>query len=332
MKKLIPNHIPAKGWKGGFLKKHPEANYPKPNLNHGLEFTGNLDNIGLITRQQRVLWPEFTWETEKGAKDPKRCFQMFAPDISRMGYDDSGQSWSIICPQQGTFIPGIGTLNVEVTVTGQKGWVDESTKTQAIDLMVKPKIWFSPSAKESAYGKLLWSIFELNHLGFNFPSEKHKAIQLNTFRTDKEKTRTISLRDGLFLGGNIPAFTDHSTEAWNHANLEVEIGDIDASQHDLVTEFNELIMKAFNAGSGNMLQKGNILAWNVWFDAPTKANTKEWTNHAVVWRKSIDVDHCSPDGNGSIARFANGKPFSATKELEEEILADIIKFIKKHLP
>lgn len=119
MKKLKPNHIPAKGWKGGFLKKHPKMNYPSPNLD-GLKFTDNLDNIHKITRQQRVLWPEFTWETRKGEKDPKRCFQMFAPDISRIGYDNSGQSWSIICPQQGTFIPGVGTLNVEVTVTWSK--------------------------------------------------------------------------------------------------------------------------------------------------------------------------------------------------------------------
>ena len=330
MKTLKPNHIPAKGWKGGFLKKHPEANYPNPDLSN-LETTGNLDNIGKITRQQRVLWPEFTWETEKGAKDPKRCFQMFAPDISRMGYDDSGQSWSIICPQQGTFIPGVGTLNVEVTVTGQKGWVDESNKTQAIDLSVKPKVWFSKSAHQSPIGKMLWSVFEMNHLGFSFPSEKNKAIQINTYKTDKEKTRVISIRDGLFLGDNIPEFTDHSTESWNHANLEVEIGPIDTSKHDMVTEFNLLVMDAFNLFSGNMLKKGNILAWNVWFDAPMKANPKEWKNHAKVWRESIDVDHCSPDGDSTPPRFADGKPFVAKDEIMEKVITAFKNFIKKHL-
>ena len=63
--KLIPNKTPAKGWKGGFLKKHPETNYPDVNLCN-LDMTDNLDNIGKITRQQRVLWPEFTWETHPG--------------------------------------------------------------------------------------------------------------------------------------------------------------------------------------------------------------------------------------------------------------------------
>jgi hypothetical protein len=332
MSTIIPNHIPAEGWKGGFIEKHPELQYKEGIADVStLKFNKNLDNITSITRQQRVLWPEFTWETERGAKDPKRCFQMFAPDISRMGYDDSGQSWSVICPQQGAFIPGIGTLNVEVTVTGQKGWVDETTKTQAIDMVVKPKIWFSPSANESAIGKLLWSVFELNHLRFHFPSEKDKAIQLNTYRTTQENTNIISIRDGLYLEGDIPSFTDHKAVSWNHANVEVEIGDIDPSNHPIVTEFNELIMKAFNAFSGNMLQKGNVLAWNVWFDAPGKVDPEEWRTHADVWRRSIDVDHCSPDGEGSIARFANGKPFNAAEELKDTIIEEMKDFVRKHI-
>ncbi len=330
MKKIVPNHIPAPGWKGGFLKKHPEMNYPNPDLD-GLKFTKNLDNISKIKRQQRALWPEFTWETQKGEKDPKRCFQMFAPDISRVGYDNSGQSWSVICPQQGSFIPGFGTFNVEVTVTKQRGWVDESNKSIAVDIIVKPKIWFSEAAKQSPLGKMLWSIFEINKLGYHFPANKDNAIELNTFRSEKEKSRTISIRDGLFMEGNLPKFTEHFKESWSHCNVEVEIGDIDPSKHKLVTEFNELVMKAFNIGAGNMLQKGNVLAWNVWFDAPTKVNQKEWRNHADYWRRSIDVDHQSPDGPGTKPRFANGEYFSADKELFNEVIADIKKLIKKYL-
>ncbi|MEE9407518.1 MAG: hypothetical protein V3V28_05530 [Polaribacter sp.] len=329
MQKLKPNHIPAKGWKGGFLKKNPEMNYTTPNLG-SLDFNDNLHKIQNIKRQQRVLWPEFTWETKKGQKDPKRCFQMFAPDISRVGYDNTGQSWSIICPQQGTFIPGVGTFNVEVTVKGQKGWVDEANKSLAVDMIVKPKIWFSPAANESAYGKLLWSIFELNNLGYCFPSEKTKAIELNTYQTTSQKTTTITLRDGLFMEGDLPPFTIHK-EAWSHANVEVEIGEIDLNHSDLVNEFNTIMMKAFNIGSGNMLQQGNILAWNVWFDAPSIVNRKEWENHADVWRRSIDVDHCSPDGPGTDPRFADGSIFNVEKELFAEVINEIKKFIKKHL-
>jgi hypothetical protein len=64
----------------------------------------NVANIDLLQRQWPVEWPEFSWETQKGQPDPKRCFQMFAPYISRLGYTDKGRVYSIICPQQGCVI------------------------------------------------------------------------------------------------------------------------------------------------------------------------------------------------------------------------------------
>ena len=33
---------------------------------------------------------------------------------------------------------------MEVTVTGNRGWVDETTKEIAADMRVVPKIWFAP--------------------------------------------------------------------------------------------------------------------------------------------------------------------------------------------
>jgi len=324
---IMPNKVPAPGWKGGFLAQHPEMNYPNVNLD-ALSLTGNLDNIGKITRQQRALWPEFSWETQKDQPNPKRCYQMFAPDISRVGYDDIGQSWSIICPQQGTFIQGLGAMNVEVTVTGQKGWVDETNKSMAVDMIVKPKIWFSPSAKQSPTVRLLWALFDLQAL--DFPSEKSRAIQINTFKTAQQTQRIISIRDGLFMPDTNPSFTDHSQESWSHANVEVEIGPIDVNPHPVVDEFNHLVMNAFNLASGNMLQIGNTLAWNVWFDAPSLVDENEWRYHADKWRKSIDADHGSPDGNGTAPRYADGQPFNVEQELIAEAVQDIINFLKKY--
>jgi hypothetical protein len=34
----------------------------------------------------------------------------------------------------------------------------------------------------------------------------------------------------------------------------------------------------------------------------------------------LDVDHYSPDGEGSIARFADGKPFIAAEKLKDTLL------------
>jgi hypothetical protein len=325
---LKPNATPSEGWQGGFLKKHPELNYPGLSLEK-LPMTDNLDNIKKITRQQRVLWPEFTWETQKGERDPKRCFQMFAPDISRVGYSDDGQSWSLICPQQGIFIPGFGALNVEVTVTGQRGWVDESNKTMAVDMTVKPKVWFSPSANQSASVQLLWWLFE--KAGFDFPSDKSRAIEINTFQTTNQKQPIIAIRDGLFLGDKNPSFTDHSKNSWQHANLEVEIGPIDVNKDPIVAEFDTLIMKAFNLASGNMLQEGNLLAWNLWFDAPSLVDQTEWENHAEKWRTSLDAEHISPDGNGTLPKYSDGSSFKPNKELVSTVTQEIIQLIKNHL-
>jgi hypothetical protein len=36
-------------------------------------------------------------------------------------------------------------MNVEVSVTGQRGWVDETTRQLAADMTVEGKIWFSNS-------------------------------------------------------------------------------------------------------------------------------------------------------------------------------------------
>ncbi|MGA7234996.1 MAG: hypothetical protein WBY44_04920, partial [Bryobacteraceae bacterium] len=71
---------------------------------------GNLANIDLLQRQQGAKWPEFSWETCKGSAHPKRCFQMFAPYISRLGYTDKGRVYSIICPQQGIYISDVGYM------------------------------------------------------------------------------------------------------------------------------------------------------------------------------------------------------------------------------
>ena len=93
---------PVPGWIGGFEESNSEFSYPKPNL-ASLPMLDNMANIDKLQRQQAVRWPEFSWETEKGNPDPKRCFQMFAPDISRLGYTDTGRVYSIICPQQGAY-------------------------------------------------------------------------------------------------------------------------------------------------------------------------------------------------------------------------------------
>jgi hypothetical protein len=317
--------IPA-GWVGGFAQSDPAFAYPNPDLT-SLPMLENMANICLLDRQQSAKWPEFSWESVPG--DPSsRCFQMFAPDISRLGYTDTGRVYSIICPQQGACSPSFGCMNVEVSVTGQRGWADETNQTLAADMTVEGKIWFSPSATQSPLVKLLWTLFANSKLPF--PSDKANAIRVTTH---KYKTPTqpifpvLSGETNLFVS---PEFARHSAEAWAVANVEVEIGPIIKTGNATVDDFNQLVMDAFNLAAGNMLQSGNLLSWNVWFAAPQIVNRTEWREHAEKWRESIDADHGSPDGDGTFAKYFDGSLFKPIDALIEEEVDRILAYLKDH--
>lgn len=319
---------PAPGWIGGFSTSKKEFAYPKPDL-RSLEMLHNLDNIDKLQRQQKVLWPEFSWNSEPGAADPKRCYQMFAPDISRLGYTNEGRVYAIICPQQGASSPSLGTMNVEVTVTGNRGWANEDDKTLAGDMTVEGRIWFSPSALEGPLVKTLWHHFKSSNLPF--PSTKANAIRVQTHLPGNPEQPIFPLLKGETADFPIPAFARHADEAWTVGHLDVEIGPIKKTNIDKVDAFNQMILDVFNFGAGNMLLKGNVLSWNVWFTAPELVDQKEWAAHAEKWRKSIDADHGSPDGEGSIARHFDGTPFKPLEERAAEEMTMILAWLREHL-
>jgi hypothetical protein len=70
----------------------------------------------------------------------------------------------------------------------------------------------------------------------------------------------------------------------------------------------------------------------VWFEEPTLVDQKEWADHAEKWRKSIDADHGAPTGPGTAPRYFDGTPFLAVEALIEEVVEEIIAWLKTHLP
>ncbi|MGH1383843.1 hypothetical protein [Kordia sp.] len=303
------------GWKGGFAQSNPAFAYPNPDLS-SLPMLDNMDNIDLLQRQQGVKWPEFSWQTIHG-DEKSRCFQMFSPYISRLGYTDEGRVYSIICPQQGACSPTFGCMNVEVTVTGQRGWVDETTKTFYADMTVEGTIWFSPSAQQKEWVKKLWKLF--NDLGLDFPISKAKAIKVQTHKFQNPNQPIFPVSQGETPRFKSPPFARHEAEAWNVGHIDVEIGGIKKTGKKVVDDFNEMVMFAFNTASGNMLKQGNTLTWNVWFTAPTLVDREEWRTHAERWRKSIQADHGSPTGPGTKPRYFDGKEFKPLGTLETEM-------------
>lgn len=320
---INPTAVP--GWVGGFEQSNPAFAYPTPDLS-SLPMLDNLANIDKLQRQQKVLWPEFSWETEPGEANPKRCYQMFAPDISRVGYTNEGRIYSLICPQQGAASSKFGSMNVEVTVTGNRGWVDESTREMAGTMGVEAKIWFSPSAHENPVVKRLFKDFIEKNLPF--PSDKANAITIKTHMPGNPSEPNFPFSKGLTTAFEIPNFAKHDGIAWTMGNLQVQIGEIVKTGIEKVDNFNQKVVDVFNASSGNMLQKDNILTWNVWFTAPEVVDQVEWAEHAEKWRKSIDADHGSPEGPGTDARFFDGSKFEPLREILED---ELLKFIDKKL-
>ena len=323
-----PNTIPP-GWVGGFEQSNPAFAYPKCDLT-SLPLLDNMANIGLLQRQLNIKWPEFTWLTVPGVEE-SRCFQMFSPYISRVGYTDEGRIYSIICPQQGIWLKSLGaTLNVEVTVTRQRGWVDESTPDQVIaaDMEVKGKIWFSFDDKPSFFVKLLKQTFTSS--GLSFPTSKANAIVVNTYDPNNPSQSYFPVRSGVCPHVANPEFAKHS-EAWSVAHTAVTIGNITPTEDTLLDDFNSLVMDLFNLASGNILCPGNTLVWNVWFTPPTLVNQKEWQEHAEKWRHSIDVNHVSPTGPSTPARYYNGQPFVPVEELIYDKIQEIIDWMVSHL-
>ncbi len=313
------------GWIGGFAQSNTAFAYPNPDLS-SLPLLDNMANIDSLKRQQAALWPEFSWETQKGAADPKRCFQMFAPDISRLGYTNEGRIYSIICPQQGICSDTYGCMNVEVSVTGQRGWVDESTKLMAADMTVEGKIWFSPSGLQNQFIQELLEAFTTANLPF--PSTKANAIRVSTHLPGNPNQPVFPVRSGLSKLFTSPNFTIHP-QAFTTAFIDVEIGPIKSTNNHTVDEFNKLVMEFFNLASGKMLQEGNILSWNVYLATPDLVDQQEWKTHAERWRQSIDVEH--DHGPGSIVRYADGTPFNAEEALIEQKISELIQWILDNL-
>src|SRR6185436_11932798 len=187
--------------------------------NQRFPLADNMDNIGKIKRMWRAQWPEFSWLTVPN-DNTSRCYQMFAPDISRVGYGDPDPQknnrcpvWSVMCPQQGIWIEAIeGTLNVEVTVTSSGGWVIENPMTIDAQITIQPKIWFSPDTMQNnILVRLLWQLFK--DINIPFPSSKANAIKLNAYGVDKQdhpvKSNVLNIINGLDPNYPVPPFAQH---------------------------------------------------------------------------------------------------------------------------
>ena len=233
-------------------------------------------------------------------------------------------------PQQGYATEHFGSINIEVTVTGNRGWADEPNKEVGADMSVVGKIWFAPGSLDLKLVKLIKLYFDLRNLPF--PVSKDKAIVVNTFKPGgTPDQKAFPLVTGPSSEFEVPAFAKHEEISWAVGSLGVQIGKIEPTEIEKVDKFNQLVLDIFNTAGGNMLKEGNILYWNVWFTAPETVKQKEWQEHAEFWRASIQADHGAPDGQGTKARYFDGTPFKPLRNLAIQELPKILEYIKDHI-
>jgi len=324
----IPDdYVIPDGWVGGFAKTEKAFAYPQvePDLN-SLEVMDNMDNINKLDRMQKVLWPEFSWLSLPG-DETSRVYQKFTDNVSRLGYTNDGRVYSIICPQQGFKLPFIGFGNIEVTVTGVRGWVEEEAKNVAAEMSVEGKIWLTPKP-----GLPLISALE-SIVGDKLPLTKDNAIVVDTYNRFEPWNDIFRVKNGTTTEYPIPQSRQHYDDnAYSVAHLYVEIGGVRKTGNPAMDDFHELIVKLINLTKGNKLKKGSCLSWNLWLSPPEIVDRDEWKNHADVWRKSIDVNHIYPDGENMFdeVEYFDGTTFHAKTVTYHIASVELSKFIEKH--
>ena len=172
----------------------------------------------------------------------------------------------------------------------------------------------------------------MDDFGNPFPGDKAHAILINTYTPKNPSQPILRVSKGESPRIKSPGFTKHKDNAWAVGNVEVEIGDIQSTGNQKVDRFNNLVMNLFNAISGNLLLKENVLSWNVWFNPPEPVDREEWRAHAERWRKSINEDHGSPDGPGTMAKYADKSEFSPGSGVIEQALDEVRNFLSSFLP
>jgi len=293
------------GWLGGFAQSNVDFAFPSPDLS-SIEITTNMANIDRLTRMQKAKWPEFSWEIVPGQENT-RVFQTFEENISRLGYDNEGRIWSIICPQQG-FRSYIGNLNVEVSVTGVRGWEDETARSTGAEMSVTGLLWFTANDSDEASPIFRFLLNLLSDLT-DLPFTKSTGIQVLMNKPDTEKSLFV-LQSGMDPDYNAPYFKVHWDEgAYANVYVQVQIGRIvvRAGQSQLTTDFNELVLAIGNFAFGNMLQFENVLSWNIWFDSPEIVNQTEWQQHAEKWRDSFNKEELFGEKDkGRVLKYYDG--------------------------
>jgi len=253
---------------------------------------------------RKAIYPEFTWLPESGL-EADRLYTMFDPDISRIGYDTTGDVKSVICPQWGTCSSLLGCLNVEVTVTHVRGWINPYTLETVFDIKVEGKIWLNYT--DSTVLPLLSTLIELaGASGYTFPDSKANAIIIPMGGVDGQdfiRATNISLA----------SFDKHPNDQLVELIVDVSVKIGSPSTTGLnSTEIwiQNQIVDIVNSASDGMWIADSVLEWEIYTGeenmVETQAQRDEYMNHVVLWGASLGTPTVEAEYYNDIKTVANG--------------------------
>jgi hypothetical protein len=143
--------------------------------------------------------------------------------------------------QQDFSSPILGTLNVEVTVTGQRGWVNEPGQTVYADMGVKGRIWISESSKSLHIVRDVMKKFDTK----KFPFSKANSVNVTTHNPGQPWNPIFSLYNGTDTSFPQPLTAQHWHEAYGVGYLNVEIGAIEKTGIDNVDKIQPICAGCF---------------------------------------------------------------------------------------
>jgi hypothetical protein len=290
---LLKDAARPPGWVGGF----------RPADISTLPLTGNLDNIDKLTRYIPARWPDFGWRSDPSVADSYE-FTTFHSDLSRLGYDDQGRIWALICPQWATCFHSVGfCVNCEITVTGVRGWFDESTGECDMDVTSQLAFWFaSETGPPTGFIQRLFRLAV--QAGFAVPDSKANALIMPLKGQCGKDTTTFV--QGADMSIPWPPSMLREADAAYVIYGAVNTGADPTHKDPAVDAFRYFLRSIIHATTSNMFLPNNTLTWNLWTTGPQLVDTQEWSAHAERWRHSLDTigdvlntvtPHITSDGN-----------------------------------
>jgi len=269
----------------------------------------NHDNDHKITRMVRGWWPEFSWWMDKDNKSRGKVYTRLVQDITRIGYNDNGEILSVICPQRGT-CQFYGCVKFEFTVEQCKGWINEKNLTCHGFLKTHVKLWLDEGSKDNSIIKYIRKKYPSDYY---FPLGKSKAIIIDVYTN--EGSGYQEFRDFNNIEPNL-----HPEASLCARILPCTIGDVRSTGNQKADKINNLLKKIVLLEGSNIIQKGNLVYWDLYLLKPEVINKKEYMNHVNVLKDSIE--NCREN-----CESVTINEYGEDTTIISNIIYDIIKYI-----